>query len=87
MSELIYSEEWSLNLERAYDEYMGNLWEAIDDGYPIDETGQYFCGCEVCERRASWTYLFKHVILAYRDGSLQLEDEGDDHNERLVLPL
>lgn len=70
----MYSEEWGDALQQDHDEYMESLYESVDtDGDAVDATGALFCGCDVCERRASWSFLLERAIRAYRDGSLQLE--------------
>ena len=83
MKRLDYSEEWGVSLEAAYDEYMGGLWDTVDDDDPLsdeaghlDVTGTYFCGCEVCERRASWTWLLTRAVEGYEAGALKLVDDG-----------
>lgn len=41
---------------------MGRLYESVDSDDPelqdaVDITGNPFCGCSDCDRRASWTFL------------------------------
>jgi len=73
----IYSVEWGDQLQADYDEYMGRLYEGVDaeefDDSLVDASGEYFCGCSDCERRASWTFLMIRIMESYRDGAISLE--------------
>ena len=74
MSGLLYSEEWGDALQRDHDEYMDALFGSLETEEGMaDITGEPFCGCFDCERRASWTFLLLRAVQAYRDGSLRLE--------------
>jgi hypothetical protein len=82
----VYPEDWALKLEADFDEYMDALYEQVDadpfdedhnDDSGIDVTGEYFCGCSVCHRRAEWTWLMIKVIQAHQDGIVTLEPVGD----------
>jgi hypothetical protein len=82
----VYSDEWGAQLEADFDDYMERLYESVDadpSDDPADEvldvTGNYFCGCSTCERRATWTWLMVRIMEAQRDGVITLEDDdGDD---------
>lgn len=75
MSGLRYSVEWGDALERDHDEYMGALYDSLEtDEGMLDITGEPFCGCWDCERRASWSFLLIRALHSYREGSLRLED-------------
>lgn len=78
---VFYPEDWALQLEADFDEYMERLYESVD-GDPMDEdhdddvvdvTGNYFCGCSTCERRAAWTFLMIRTLQGYRDGVVEYE--------------
>ena len=79
MNRPVYPEEWADKLQADFDAYMGPLYEAIDgdlmDDDIVDVTGNYFCGCSDCERRAAWTFLMVRFCEAYRDGVITLEEE------------
>lgn len=82
-----YPEDWALQLEADFDEYMERLYESVDgdlqedgDDDGVDVTGNFFCGCPTCERRAAWTFLMIRTLEGHRDGLVALEDvEPDDH--------
>jgi hypothetical protein len=81
---LVYDEDWGDGLQRGHDEYMDLLYASSEEEPIADITGEPFCGCDVCERRASWSYLLIHGIEAYREGSLKLEDgDGDVADRRM----
>lgn len=81
MSRPIYPEMWADQLQADFDAYMGPLYENIDNEHDdenvVDVTGNYFCGCGDCERRAVWTFLMVRFIEAYRDGVITLEDDEE----------
>jgi len=81
LSRPIYPEAWADQLQADFDAYMERLYEAVDDDIQdmddeiLDVTGNYFCGCGDCERRAAWTFLMVRFVEAYRDGIITLEEE------------
>jgi len=79
---VIYSEEWGQRLELDHDVYMERLYESVDSDYQdehdedvVDVTGNFYCGCSTCERRASWTFLMIRAAEAVRDGIMTLESD------------
>ena len=76
----VYTEEWGDQLQADYEEYMGRLYDNIDaevdDESIVDASGTFFCGCEACDRRASWTFLMVRIMTAYRDGVISLADDS-----------
>jgi hypothetical protein len=65
-------------VERAFDEYMSNLYQGILDGDPeggvevLDTlSGEPFCGCETCEQREVFAFLMPRFIDMYEQGSIR----------------
>jgi len=84
----VYSEEWGDQLQADYDDYMGRLYDNIDaeedDESVVDAAGEPFCGCHVCDRRASWTFLMVRIMTAYRDGVITLEEDSPPQATELL---
>jgi hypothetical protein len=82
----VFSEAWAKEMEREYERYMERLYAHADrdlwdhdmpeDGDGLDVTGQPFCGCEVCDRRASWAFLMTWTLAAAAEGVAELEEVG-----------
>jgi hypothetical protein len=72
--------EWASELQIDLSEYMMRLYDSIDaeegseqEEFGIDtESGQPFCGCDVCEGREIISFLAGRIIQGYKSKKLQL---------------
>ena len=87
MSKLKYvhnDAEYVAGMERGLDEYLGSLWQALDEEAEDNEdptspdislTGDYFCGCDTCINRETFSYLLPLIIDGYQAGKFELNEE------------
>ena len=77
--------EWVMGIERGLDEYLGELWSALDEEAEDNEdpasmqvslTGDYFCGCDVCINRETFAYLLPVIIEGFKAGKFE---ENEDY--------
>jgi hypothetical protein len=78
----INDQEWAVDLERSYDEYVMGLdiflapEEELDTDLPDTISGQPFCGCNNCYSREQLFFLVPRIIRGYKEGKVTLaEDE------------
>ena len=72
-------DEWSKNLETAYEEYMWNCESMVDGEEPDEFTEtlsvEPFCGCSTCYTREQLFFLVPRIIKAYKEGKITLNEE------------
>ena len=79
---MIHEYQWDeapmMIMEQGYMMHMENLFTQIMEGTEdggtevLDtESGEPFCGCEICEVRETLAYLVPRVVGLYRDGFLR----------------
>jgi hypothetical protein len=77
--------EWVQKIERGLDDYLGELWTALDEEAEDNEdpasmqvslTGDYFCGCDVCINRETFAYLLPVIIDGFKAGKFE---ENEDY--------
>lgn len=75
--------DWSLSLERDYEEYIARCEEMVD--YDVDDerwgdpdtdtlSGEPFCGCSTCYTREQLFFLVPRIIEAYKQGKITIEE-------------
>jgi hypothetical protein len=76
---------WASELQIDLNEYMLRLYESLegDEGSEAEEwginteSGQPFCGCDVCEGREILSFLTGRIIKGYKESKIQLSSESE----------
>lgn len=75
----ILDEKWASEVQAGLSEYIDNLIYGVDsdeEEYHETESGQPFCGCDVCYWREVLTYATSRILEGQRQGKIELvEDE------------
>jgi hypothetical protein len=64
-------------VEIAYIEYMNTLYESIDDETiePEPITEEPFCGCDTCDRRETFAFIFRAFADLLKINAIEIEYE------------
>lgn len=71
----ILDESWAKQLEASLSEYVDALLSGVDDdtSQTDTETGQVFCGCDVCYWREILAYVTPRIIDGFLNGQVDLD--------------
>lgn len=75
MSFEILDETWASEVQAGLSEYIDNLIYGIDsdeEEYQDTESGQPFCGCDVCYWREVLTYTTTRILEGQKRGKIAL---------------
>lgn len=76
----IHDAEWAKQLEKDYEEYIGNCYEMVEAEFyeePYEEfqtlSGEPFCGCSTCHTRETLFFYTPRLLNAAAEGKVTLE--------------
>lgn len=84
--EVLYGADWGNAMEKAHDAYMERLRaeadafdadDSLEGVGAVDADGFPFCGCDTCERRASWNFVMAWALAGNEDGVVELVERQE----------
>ena len=80
----IRDEKWAANLQQGLESYMEKLYESVEadldtpEADPQTESGEPFCGCNVCEGREILSFIVPRTIEGYLNGSVTFYRDNEE---------
>lgn len=80
----IRDEQWASNLQQGLESYMETLYESVEASMDdpefdaVTESGEAFCGCNVCEGREILSFVVPRTIEGYLNGSVTFYRDNEE---------